>query len=87
MQLDFERTKVSMNLYGKKYDLTMPTMSELFEFEARRKEAILDPESLEINAVIKDFLKERGIPNDIYDKIESVHVTSIVNALTTGKKN
>lgn len=87
MELNFVRTEAKMNLYGKDYKLVIPSMDEVLDFEYKRDEAVASADGEALKKVLKSYLKDRGIPGDVYKKIERPHVIEIINALNSGKKN
>lgn len=82
--MEFKRSKVSVNVYGKVFEISKPTVGQI---EKMTDEAVAMDESQKGKQALK-FLVELGIDNETVKGMEIGHALELIEFLTsTGKKN
>lgn len=82
MEIEFkERSKVKVNIYGKPFDLTKPTVGQV---EAVQSEITKD--GVNHIKVMSDFAQSLGLPSDVIAGMETEHFLELMERLTGQKK-
>lgn len=84
MDLELKRKIVNVKLDGKSYALTVPNLREAESYQ--EKVNLADKEGKYFDLVC-DFLKDRGLPEDVVSSLEIDHVNLIIENLLGVKKN
>lgn len=83
MSLKFERSKVSVEIYGEKLELRKPTFGESVELSKKIKENGGEENSTEI---IMQFLESLGLPKQLLQSMEAEHVVTLLEHISGKKK-
>ena len=82
-ELKLERSKRKIQVYGKTYDVTSPTVKQVLDFQ---KSMVDVGEGNEIDALCT-VLSSLGIPKDVVGGMELDHITKLSEFFFGSKKN
>ena len=77
-----ERSKITVKVYGKTYEMRMPSLSEMANMQDK-----LRGESADSLRIFADFLESQGLPKNVVNDLQVEHATLIVEHLAGSKKN
>lgn len=78
----FERTKITLEIYGESYDLTRPTFKRAMELKKKSE----DKSEAETQEVMVELLADLGLPSDITLGMEIEHVGELLEYIMPSKK-
>jgi len=82
--LKFERTKVSLEIYGEKLEVFRPTKAQ-HRMVLERVSTTEDP--IEVEKAWSEFLVNLGIPQAIVENLEVSHMRDLIDHMCGVKKN
>ena len=75
--------KMTINLYGTKYEIRVPKMKESVELQEKIK--VADP--AEVVKIYSDFFIGIGLPSEALDQLDSLDFQDLISFILFPKKN
>lgn len=84
-EFDFgQRSQFKVKWGGKEHICTVPSQKQLVEFGKLAKD--VEDDGLEIVRLSKEFLEKCGLPQEVYDEMESEQIRMLMDYISA-KKN